>query len=311
MMVSLLEEGKLNRPAPVESGRQNSFRLSASFIRTGTGAVFFCLFSAIYLYGAEQGPDPIENPHFNPSKCYVCHDSFSEEIQKPQVVETVTHLCQRCHDGTKAKRELHPVGMKPSPPIAEQIPQQFPLHGGKLSCLSCHDISIQCEAEPQSVRTDRNFLRGDTRMAELCPRCHKKKDDIPFNPHDQLDETGKPKLEVCLWCHLEVPELSSDMKASKDFGLRSESHIICRNCHPVHLDHPVGGKHILVEPSKKTVQRMAQYVGISPEQYSETQVFPMDEKGCVTCFSCHNPHERGLFTGSNPRSLGAESTPAQ
>ncbi len=284
--------------------------ISASSFGTRTAAVFVCLFGAMVLHGAEQSLDPIENPHFNPSKCYVCHDSFSGQNQQPQIEETATQLCQRCHDGTKAKLELHPVGMKPSPLIAAQIPQQFPLHGGKLSCLSCHDISIQCQAAAQSVPEDRNFLRGDSRITVFCPHCHRREDAIPFNAHDQLDETGKPKLEVCLWCHLEVPELSSDMKAAKDFGLRNESHVICRNCHPVHPNHPVGGKHILVEPSKKTVQRMAQYVGLSPEQYSETQVFPLDEKGCVTCFSCHNPHERGLFTSSNPRSLGAESTPA-
>ena len=36
------------------------------------------------------------------------------------------------------------------------------------------------------------------------------------------------------------------------------------------------------------------------------QSFPTDERGRITCWSCHNPHEKGLLPGWNPRSIGAE-----
>jgi hypothetical protein len=33
---------------------------------------------------------------------------------------------------------------------------------------------------------------------------------------------------------------------------------------------------------------------------------PLDENGRITCYSCHNPHEKGIFPNDNPRSIGAE-----
>jgi hypothetical protein len=37
---------------------------------------------------------------------------------------------------------------------------------------------------------------------------------------------------------------------------------------------------------------------------------PLDENGRITCYSCHNPHEKGLLPNRNPRSVGAESRKA-
>jgi hypothetical protein len=222
----------------------------------------------------------------------------------------VTEFCQSCHDGEKAKREFHPVGLKPSSRIATQIPQYIPLHEEKLSCLSCHEILMQCTENPRNVQLNKNFLRGDSRLSEFCSQCHIEEDARPFNAHDQLDDYGEPKEEVCLWCHVEVPEVTPAMKDSTEFGLRRESHVICGNCHPMPGEHPVGGNHILAKPSVTTLRRMAEYVGISFGQYWDAQVFPLDDRGRITCFSCHNPHQSGLFPSSNPRSLGAEPVQA-
>lgn len=265
------------------------------------GIFLCCALWAVSLHGGEQRSNVVENPHFDPSKCSVCHESMEGNVSR---------LCLSCHDGEKASREIHPVGIEPSSEIASRIPEEIPLRGGELSCLSCHDILMQCKPTPQSVYLNRDFLRGDSRLTEFCAQCHLEEDAQPFNAHDQLDENGEPKEDVCLWCHVEVPEVTPAMKDSKDFGLRRESHVICRNCHPIPGEHPVGGSHILATPSPTTIRRMAEYVGISIGDYLDYQVFPLDEKGRITCFSCHNPHQKGLFPDSNPRALGAEPVQA-
>jgi hypothetical protein len=38
---------------------------------------------------------------------------------------------------------------------------------------------------------------------------------------------------------------------------------------------------------------------------------PLGSDGSIVCYSCYNPHEKGLFPHSNPRSLGAESKHAE
>jgi hypothetical protein len=37
---------------------------------------------------------------------------------------------------------------------------------------------------------------------------------------------------------------------------------------------------------------------------------PLDEAGRITCYSCHNPHEKGLLPEANPRSIGADAKQA-
>ena len=264
------------------------------------------MLAAVCLYGDEDVTDLVENPHFDPSRCSVCHDSISDNEQNFRYGENVTQLCLWCHDGQKAISELHPAELTPSMEIVARMPRHFPLDNGRLSCLTCHDVSMQCNDGPQNSQSNGNFLRGDTRFPAFCFQCHTEETEQPFNAHDQIDDHGQPKENVCLWCHVEVPEVKSFMKDSENFALRDEDHILCRNCHTVDEHHPAGGKHILVKPSEKILRDMAHYIGIPPEQYSDFQVFPLDNNGRITCFSCHNPHERGLFPGINLRSLGAE-----
>ncbi len=247
------------------------------------------------------------NPHLNPPFCASCHESTNYSKTDIGFGGDITKMCQSCHDGRKAAREVHPFGIKPGKNVKKQIPSQFPLSNGRLTCLSCHDVSSQCNGSLNDSKEKNNFLRGNPSWSIFCFQCHDKRDYLPFNAHDQIDvQTGKIKEKTCLWCHTEVPTVSQKMRDSKFFGLRNESHLICSNCHPVDKTHPIDGQHILVKPSKKTFAHMAKYVGVSPSKYRFFQVFPVDEAGRITCFSCHNPHEKGLFTDFNPRSLGAD-----
>ena len=286
-------------------------------------ALVVVLFLGQILAGGENivnKEEPAKNPHGDPSLCSSCH--------KPAVVGrgtlrfdgNVSQLCQSCHDGRLATREVHPVDMAPSATIAQEIPSDIPLEDGMLTCLSCHDVSMGCKAGQPATEPNRNLLRG-TRVSnplEFCFRCHKQENYRTFNAHDQL-EVGKAKTDTCVWCHVRVPDVDSRLKEGASYALRSKSFGVCRNCHVVAKDHPTGDSHMFATPSAKMMWHMSAYE-IQPRMHltfkqlleyvraanRTPRSIPLDENGHITCYSCHNPHEEGLLPDWNPRSVGAE-----
>jgi hypothetical protein len=51
---------------------------------------------------------------------------------------------------------------------------------------------------------------------------------------------------------------------------------------------------------------LAQLLEIARATKRTPRSIPLDEAGRITCSSCHNPHEKGLLPGGNPRAVGAE-----
>jgi hypothetical protein len=126
-----------------------------------------------------------------------------------------------------------------------------------------------------------------------------------------------------LWCHNGVPSVESRLKDGGSYDLRSESFVVCSNCHSMGSNHPNQGVHVLKSPSVEMKFYMAasellpgtrmpsddllEYVRSSKRS---VQSIPFDENGRITCYSCHNPHEKGVFPNWNARSLGAEGNQA-
>ncbi len=282
------------------------------------------LVCACFAFSEETAVKKIEkakNPHGKKADCSTCH-SAEPATNANLKFKTAEQLCTDCHDGVRANREIHPAGMKPSEKLLKNISKTFPLDNGKVSCLTCHDALLQCKGK-KNQEENMNFLRGNKPEKEFCFNCHVKEDYTPFNVHDQLDKNGKKKEDVCLWCHTEVPKLSEKMKPSTDFKLRAESEQLCGNCHsvsqnhpvlgnhPIPGNHPIVGRHILAKPTPETFKEMADYLKMDKKEYEKYQVFPLDSTGRITCFSCHNPHEKGLFPAKNPRSMGADEKEAK
>jgi len=230
----------------------------------------------------------------------------------------VSRLCQSCHNGRAASREAHAVDVAPSPIMAKRIPAGFPLAQGRLDCLTCHDVGRSCRAKPTTALANGNMLRGDP-VADpllLCLRCHAQQDYRPFNAHDQL-EAGKPKMEMCSWCHVSIPDINAPPASEASYALRAKSTSLCRNCHTVAADHPFRS-HLQSRPSAEMLWSISAYEMQTtmrlpfPEllRYARaTQRTPRSiplEEGRITCSSCHNPHEKGLLPAGNPRSVGAE-----
>ena len=263
--------------------------------------------------------DVAPNPHRDSGLCSLCHTSAAGGRGTVRFGGNVSQLCQSCHDGRQASREAHVVDVKPSPALARRIPSDLPLSGGTLTCLSCHDISQGCRAGQSPAPSDHALLRGGQTPDPLlfCFRCHAPENYRPFNPHDQL-EGGKPKTDTCGWCHADVPLVGAQPAEGASYGLRAKAAALCRNCHVVAQSHPVAG-HLDATPSADMVQYMSAYEMKSKMRLPFAQLLeiaratkrtprsiPLGEDGHITCYSCHNPHEKGLLPGGNPRAVGAE-----
>lgn len=272
---------------------------------------------------AEEAPAKEEgiaqNPHGDSGLCLSCHTAPAGGRETLRFDGNVSHLCQSCHDGQRASREVHGVDVAPSPAMAKRIPPGFPLERGRLTCLSCHDMTPGCRAKPEAVTSNHNILRGSLGPEPwmFCFRCHVQEDYRPFNPHDQI-AAGQPKTDTCAWCHVGVPDVKAPSPQNAPYGLRTESSSLCRNCHVVAQDHPVHA-HLQATPSPDMMVYMSAHEMQSKMRLSLPQLLkyarttkrtprsiPLDAQGRIACYSCHNPHEKGLLPSRDPRSVGAE-----
>ena len=266
-----------------------------------------------------------QNPHGDSLACSTCHASPTARRSNVLFDGDVSRLCRSCHDGVRAAREAHPVDIKPGETTARRIPQQFPLSDGKLTCATCHDVAMQCRSRRPTAGPQQNFLRGAevSHSLEFCFRCHPVENNRPFNAHDQL-AAGKLKTDTCIWCHTSVPDVEARPEGNAVPELRSKAAGVCNNCHTVAKSHPNDGPHMGAIPSAEMMWYMAAYelqprMNLPVKQLVEyvraakraPRAIPLDEKGGITCYSCHNPHEKGLLPDWNPRSIGAEAKQAE
>jgi hypothetical protein len=260
------------------------------------------------------------NPHGNPALCSACHAFAIGGKDTLTFGANVLRLCESCHDGQHAAREVHPVNLVPSAAILERMPSDFLLEDGKLTCLTCHDVASQCIAGQPTAAPNRNLLRGTPSSDPMvfCFRCHIPQLYKPFNVHDQL-EGNKTKADTCQWCHASAPEVGASVAEQTSLALRRTGPELCNNCHSVSADHPAGNPHVHTKPSAQMQSYMAAYemepgMHLPFKQLLEyvraakraPKSIPLDSQGRLTCWSCHNPHEEGLLPRWNPRSVGAE-----
>jgi predicted CXXCH cytochrome family protein len=299
----------------------------------GRSRGFFALVAVLLLgrISANGGETPLNakqhagDPHEDMTMCSACHTSEMGGQGTLIFGNDITQLCQSCHDGRQATREVHPLNLAPGAAMAGTIPSDFPLEQGKLACSTCHNIEWSCPEEQPAAMPNRNFLRGAPTPHALafCFNCHIQASYKPFNVHDQLD-AGRRKTDTCLWCHLSVPEVGSNVKEAAAYGLRGKAVDLCGNCHSMPAGHPTGDPHMYSTPTAEMTSYMSAYeiqnkmrlplkelLAYVKAAKRPPRFIPLDEDGRITCYSCHNPHERGLLRNWNPRSIGAEPKKAK
>jgi predicted CXXCH cytochrome family protein len=269
--------------------------------------------------GNTKKKDIAQNPHGDSGLCSSCHTSAAGGRETLRFEGDVSKLCRSCHDGRLARREAHVTGLKPSEAMAQRIPPQLPLEQGILTCLSCHDVAPICRGGQGATVSDHHFLRGNQASDPLmfCFQCHAPESYRPFNPHDQLAQ-GKSKADTCTWCHRGVPDVNTPPDPGGPQALRAKGADLCRNCHTVAADHPVRA-HMGATPPAQMMWYMSAYELKSKMRlplsrlldYARTakrapRSIPLDEEGRITCYSCHNSHEKDLLPNWDPRSIGAE-----
>jgi len=257
--------------------------------------------------GEKKGPEDLifengdvvfsTNIHYTGKYCNECHEKDPVEGGDTYLKfgGDYGELC-RCHNFPPDNCP-HPVNVIPSAGIKARMPSDLPLENEKVTCLTCHDIYLQCRE--QLFR--KNSTRGEPypNRTDFCYRCHDVEKYKEVDPHVELSEKGEILKDTCLICHKEVPDEKKDTYETVTFEGDIEE--MCRRCHQVSGNHSGDHDHIGVKPSEKALRR----IEAMEKKYNVR--LPLDQEGEMTCITCHNPHAKGVIPEENPGARGADS----
>jgi len=263
--------------------------------------------------------EQIPNPHWKDEACLACHTQDGKRAS-PANLRPMKNgaVCLNCHDARFDHSYIHPVDIKPGTDMLRTISAPFKESlqklNGKISCMTCHDLTKQCLAKKKKEQgMNPQFFRGGPfkTRSEQCFACHNDEHYQRLNPHDQVDKKGRLKENTCRVCHSgSLTSLKQAKSIDKvKFHLTNNLEKMCWGCHPW-TPHPGGqfsffstkkGPNHLVKPSK--------YVQESLDNMSKRHNIdlPLEPgSGRVYCGTCHNPHEKGVI--KNKRAAkGADS----
>lgn len=254
--------------------------------------------------GKDRGMEPAGSrlpvnisPHFNAGYCLQCHRRLPGKRGHKLYLKSsgAPEAVCRCHYSGR-QHCPHPSDIRAQDSGDIQVPSDFPLIEGKLTCATCHDIYQQCRQQAFK----HSFLRSkpNANRSDICFRCHNRQNYERLNPHIQLDAAGSIRVETCLYCHVQEP--IEKKQGSERTALIGTVDLLCRRCHMISGNHSGNFNH-RVKPSPRLLARMRQM----EKQFAIKM--PLDENGALTCVTCHNPHDKGALSDDNPASKGAGS----
>lgn len=252
-----------------------------------------------------------KNPHWQKDACLSCHKEKPKKnnLKKNNLklhTTDINKLCNSCHTTISEHDYIHPFGMVPSKKIKKNMPGTFfkavKRGRGKLTCITCHDLSLACLAKNKSKQglNPLFFREGPYKTrTELCYRCHDKTKYKRLNPHNQISEKGVLNEKICTVCHISTEKLKT-AKSIKDVDFNHEGDLsaMCAGCHPVKR-HPGGsfsffsdkkGPNHLVKPPEDILEHKLKM------EKKNNIILPLEPgSGKVFCGTCHNPHEKGVI----------------
>lgn len=264
------------------------------------------------------------DPHWAADRCDQCHRQGDGEKQMTFSPFEIESLCTSCHDGVKASRSVHP-SLRPAAGTHGRIekPADWPLVDNKIGCVTCHDIKMHCRQDVRRPAVNAVFLRASEgrNLARFCNKCHVREAQQRFNPHIMLDKaTGKPDQKACLYCHSQVTPVASVTESGWiEAPLRKDVSMLCTGCHTRHVDYfepghmnAVASEQILNHLRRNANKADESQTASSKQQKQATKadassglLMPLGSGDRVVCFTCHNPHQKGLFPADSHVARGA------
>lgn len=226
------------------------------------------------------------SPHSSRLFCSSCHlrepISGEKDLHLRFEGDTIA-LCKSCHNNQRAKADNHPVNIIPSDNGKVKIPEGFPLDNGRLTCLTCHQLSC---LEEKKVAI---FLRGGPyqKRIDTCLVCHVKAQFLKINPHDQITDGGDIRDDRCLFCH----DLNNTGTPGLSFKFKAPFNFYCLGCHPIDIQkHPFGAHHT-GRPLHSVWSNLKSSERLELSQQETFKMFPLSLDGTIICTTCHNPHD--------------------